>query len=153
MSDLSDTQRSPSCGVNDKGYEWEPSTGSCYKYHPIIKSWRRARDICLHEGGQLAIINSVTESLVLKNIYLKNQIYRPPHMDPNHAFIGFRKSNDGNWVTVNGQSLAEAGFDRWAPGEPNNYNGAEECGSIRVGLLNDWPCSKHPLPCICEITP
>lgn len=48
-----------------------------------------------------------------------------------------------------GQSLKDAGFDKFFPGEPNNGT-AEYCGSVfRNGYLNDLSCDKH-FAFICE---
>ncbi|XP_061707686.1 asialoglycoprotein receptor 2-like [Cydia pomonella] len=148
-------QRNVTCGAKAEGYEWEPRTGSCYKFHRVAKPWSLAKATCSDEGGNLAIINSYAESLVLKYIYKKN----PKSLiagaeDGDYAIIGFKKSEDGEWVTINGDTLAAAGFQGWSAGEPNNAHGwTENCGSIfRDGRLNDCPCYGYSYPFICEIT-
>lgn len=57
-----------------------------------------------------------------------------------------------------GQSLNDAGYAKWAPGEPNNFmNQSEWCGSLSAigkiedGILNDAPCSSYKYKFICEI--
>ncbi|XP_047987766.1 hemolymph lipopolysaccharide-binding protein-like [Leguminivora glycinivorella] len=152
--DLHDTSPDSKCGAKVQGYEWEPRTGSCYKFHPLVRGWSNAKASCQDEGGHLAIINSDTESTVLKEFFEKNEIYRDGAVwDWDHAYIGFEKLSDGKWVTINGETLAEAGFNRWAANEPNNSRGEEDCGSIRGGLHNDLFCNNYPVPYICEITP
>lgn len=56
--------------------------------------------------------------------------------------IGFNdRDHEGKHVTVDGRSLAEAGYAKWGPDEPNNEGGTEDCGSVRKdGLLNDVGC-------------
>ncbi|CAG9790361.1 unnamed protein product [Diatraea saccharalis] len=59
--------------------------------------------------------------------------------------VGFNNpySDRAYWFTVDGKRLEEAGYDHWAPNEPNNVAGLENCGSLaRNGDgLNDWPCN------------
>ncbi|XP_063617325.1 lymphocyte antigen 75-like [Cydia splendana] len=134
------------------GYEWEPRTGSCYKFHRAAKPWRSALSTCHAEGGHLAIINSATESTVLKELYEQNNhTVITGTSNPYYASIGFRKWG-GEWVTVQGETLAEAGFEEWSPGEPNGL-GEENCGTMYWdGLLNDASCGAL-FPYICEKTP
>lgn len=50
-----------------------------------------------------------------------------------------------------GNTLRGTGYVHWAPGEPNNSGGPENCGSFyRYGGLNDLPCSCRG-PFVCEI--
>ncbi|XP_063376693.1 macrophage mannose receptor 1-like [Cydia fagiglandana] len=140
---------------NRSDYKWETITGSCYKFHGVSKPWRLALAMCHAEGGHLAVINSETESAVLKNLY-KNNTHTVTGADqPRHALIGFSKYDDGAWATIFGETLTEAGFANWDVGEPSNGSGAvnEYCGSMHLnGLLNDASCSRKS-PFICEITP
>lgn len=49
-----------------------------------------------------------------------------------------------------GQTLKEAGFDKFFPGEPNNSTVGEYCGSVfRNGFLNDLWCNER-FAFICE---
>ncbi|XP_061707863.1 lymphocyte antigen 75-like [Cydia pomonella] len=157
------------CGAKDNGdclsgYEWEPRTGSCYKFHRTATTWCKALATCHAEGGRLAIINNPTESAALKETIPKNKIIGAYDVD--YAFIGFKQYYDDEWATINGplllplkcfflltgDTLAKAGFEKWSNGEPNNP-GTECCGSIyRNGLLNDAQCELE-FPFICEFTP
>lgn len=50
------------------------------------------------------------------------------------------------------QTLQEAGYNRWSPGEPNGGS-TENCGVIfQNGLLGNYFCSL-PLPFFCEFEP
>uniref|UniRef100_A0A2H1WDB6 SFRICE_007235 n=1 Tax=Spodoptera frugiperda TaxID=7108 RepID=A0A2H1WDB6_SPOFR len=70
------------------------------------------------------------------------------------AFIGvYDWGEAGDWRTIHGQTLVEAGYSKFSSGEPNNSTAGEFCGSIyRNGLLNDLWCEK-PAPFICEKDP
>lgn len=50
-------------------YALDIRTGSCYKFHRVPRTWSRAFMTCTAEGGQLAIINSETESTVRTNYF------------------------------------------------------------------------------------
>lgn len=53
-------------------------------------------------------------------------------------------------AVVSDQTLSEAGYEVWAPGEPNNARGDEFCGSFsRNGMFLDDPCSRG-LTFFCE---
>lgn len=73
--------------------------------------------------------------------------------DNNWVLIGFDDiHHDGKYVTVDGRSLKQAGYEKWAKGEPNNALGHDEdCGSMNnIGLLNDIFCSKK-YAFVCEL--
>ncbi|XP_045521355.1 macrophage mannose receptor 1-like [Pieris brassicae] len=149
------------CGTTDPEYVLDNRTGSCYKFHTIPRTWSRAYMACAAEGGYLAIINSDTESQVAKEIFAK-------HPDGNIlgntakdvAFIGFHDWGEhGEWLTINSDTLQEAGFSKFSPGEPNHAITGEFCGSIyRNGKINDlwcenqyaFLCEKNPGSLMCE---
>lgn len=72
-----------------------------------------------------------------------------PH--PDFASIGFHDLfREGQYITIHGQTLAKAGFTRWAGGQPDNAGGNENCGSLhKSGGLNDINCAT-PFGFICE---
>ncbi|KAL4704624.1 hypothetical protein ACJJTC_002881 [Scirpophaga incertulas] len=143
------------CGTVDNEYKLDKRTGNCYKFHtstPYV--WPRANMVCQAEGGHLAVPNSETEAQVLRDFVNK----APAEFLS--ASIGFKDWSDHSvWMTVHGQTIKEAGYDKWAPGEPNDIRDekdGENCGSVlkgqNDGLLNDVPCNL-PLPFICEMVP
>ncbi|KOB78821.1 Lipopolysaccharide binding protein [Operophtera brumata] len=148
------------CGTHDTEYNLDARTGSCYKFHRRGLPWSRAYMTCAAEGAHLAIINSAEESQVLKDLYAKNPDNVIFSKDPYVAAIGFHDWGErGSWMTIHGETLKQAGFDRFKDGEPNNSthsrtgDDGEYCGSIvRSGNLNDVWCNVH-IPFICEKKP
>ncbi|XP_022827254.1 macrophage mannose receptor 1-like [Spodoptera litura] len=140
------------CGTIDPEYKLDSRTEFCYKFHTVPRPFSRAHFTCSAEGGHLAIINSQVEATVLKDLYAK---YPDGKMIGNFqkdaALIGFYDWGErGDWRTIHGQTLDEAGYSKFSGGEPNNYTTGEFCGSIyRSGLLNDRWC-ENPAPFICE---
>nr|AGN70857.1 C-type lectin [Antheraea pernyi] len=145
------------CNTVDNEYKWDVRTSHCYKFHRLGLTWSRAHMVCTAEGGYLAVINSDTEAEVLKDVfakYPKNQIFST-YQDS--AVIGFREwPEERSWYTVHGQTLEDAGYDKWPTGQPDNaYLGGEtqSCGAIwRTALLDDVWCNQQ-FAFICEKDP
>lgn len=58
---------------------------------------------------------------------------------------------EGEWVTLTGETLKAAGYDVWEKDEPNNTDDNEHCGIlVNSGEMNDIPCDRM-LPFFCEI--
>uniref|UniRef100_A0A2A4IYF0 C-type lectin domain-containing protein n=1 Tax=Heliothis virescens TaxID=7102 RepID=A0A2A4IYF0_HELVI len=143
------------CGTVDNEYRLDTRTKSCYKFHTVPRTFARAHFACSAEGGHLVIINSETEAQVLREIFAKYQSGTMPGLFwKNVAFIGFQDWGErGDWRTIHGETLSEAGYAKFSPGEPANATPGEFCGSIyRTALLNDLWCDK-PAPFICEKRP
>ncbi|KAJ8715421.1 hypothetical protein PYW07_009903 [Mythimna separata] len=133
------------CGTIDSEYRLDARTNKCYKFHPVPRIFTRALFACAAEGGHLAIINSNTEAKVLSEIFAKypeRTLVGAPSKDV--AFVGIRDRNKhGDWRTIHGQTLAEAGFGTISPGNPNNTAPGQYCGAIhRFGQLDDVYCDR-----------
>ncbi|XP_045771387.1 macrophage mannose receptor 1-like isoform X1 [Maniola jurtina] len=143
------------CGTVDSEYKLESRTGSCYKFHKVPRTWSRAYMACAAEGGHLAIINSDTEAQVIKEIFAKHP---GGSMRGNFwkevAFVGFHDWGEhGEYLTIEGQTLEEAGYAKFSGGEPNNATTGEYCGAVyRSGLLDDLWC-ENAYAFICEKSP
>jgi hypothetical protein len=71
-----------------------------YKIHSEPKTWHEARQICAHEGGYLAIINSEEESKVLQSIFATVAA----RLKETWVLIGFHDLyNEGQYLTVFGK--------------------------------------------------
>ncbi|XP_068632226.1 C-type mannose receptor 2-like [Battus philenor] len=149
------------CGTIDNEYTLDSRTGSCYKFHTLPRTWSRAYMTCAAEGGHLVVINSDTEAQVVKELFAK---YPPIKILGNvwkdMAYIGFHDWNEhGEWLTIHGETLKEAGYDKFQPGEPNNSTTGEFCGGLyRTGKLDDiwcenkyaFICEKRPTSLLCD---
>ncbi|XP_063619072.1 C-type mannose receptor 2-like [Cydia splendana] len=142
------------CGTMDEEYSLDTRTGSCYKVHRSPLNWTRAFVACAREGGHLAVINSIMEAQIIATLWNNAR----PHFvagkyNRDIAFLGFKTiENKFQWMTIHGQTLAAAGYNRWSDGQPDNP-GVQNCGAMfRNGLLDDNNCD-NTLPFICEKDP
>ncbi|KAJ2940077.1 hypothetical protein O0L34_g14113 [Tuta absoluta] len=142
------------CGTTDDAYTLDKRTNSCYKFHRYPRTWSRAYMTCAAEGGYLAIINSETEAQLIRELWAKNpNIVGVGDYVRDVASVGFHDWNEhGEWRTIHGQTLTEAGYDKFAPGEPNNFT-IQYCGGVyRTGLFDDIWCDRRTA-FICEKNP
>ncbi|CAH2106580.1 unnamed protein product [Euphydryas editha] len=139
------------CGTIDKEYELSPLTGNCYKFHRHVRTWSRAYMTCAAEGGYLAIINSHNEAQHLKKLY--EDKYSKIFPDGNEAFvhIGIMDwDNHGDWRTVHGLKIEEAGYAEWNPNQSGIDTPGLHCGAMFYNSkLNDFRCDDIA-PFICE---
>lgn len=101
--------------------------------------------------GHLATIESETEWKALQRAFAYRGL-------PKYWLGGSDRSSEGRWVwdtgpyvgtqfwsgVASGAAVGELG-SKWKSGEPNNYDGGEDCmhiSSVDVGLWNDDKCSK-----------
>ncbi|XP_073956020.1 C-type mannose receptor 2-like [Choristoneura fumiferana] len=149
------TPFSTDCGTYDMDYVLDSRTGKCYKFHPEPQQWSNAFATCSGEGGHLAIINSDTEAQVLKELYEKHPASTMPgKFDKHIVHMGFRDWADhGLWMTIHGQTLKQAGYNRWASTQPDNLGGGQFCGGIFMNAKLDdlWCLGAYPF--ICEKEP
>ncbi|XP_019622322.1 PREDICTED: ZP domain-containing protein-like [Branchiostoma belcheri] len=63
--------------------------------------------------------------------------------------------NEGQWVFEDSQTLASSGYANWAPGEPNDSGGAEDCALVfgSTHTWNDGPCTVSTVAFICQLGP
>nr|AQY54437.1 immulectin1 [Hepialus xiaojinensis] len=140
------------CKTYDIAYEPTEKGDRCYKFHTEPKTWKEAYMICKSEGSYLAVMNSEEESNHLVKKFDKvsrNDLYG---LTDKHRFIiGFHDMlHEGEYRTIFGQSLKDAGFVNWCQGQPDNYNGKQNCGAIlHDGTLDDIECDT-PYTFVCE---
>ncbi|KAG8237279.1 hypothetical protein J437_LFUL017475, partial [Ladona fulva] len=130
-------------------YELFPGVGY-YKFHTdLANGFEDASSRCTKEGGHLAIVNSESEHQVLSTMYAR---FPESELKTEWAFVGFHdRFKEGEYVTIYGEPLNTTGFTRWSSaGQPDDYKGAEDCGSVhRNGGLNDIACNAS-IPFFCE---
>ncbi|XP_054001327.1 hemolymph lipopolysaccharide-binding protein-like [Hylaeus anthracinus] len=129
-----------------EGYTITRGIGAHKLFNKRLK-WNAARQTCMRDGGYLAIINSVAEESVLLR-YMEQQNIAEAWLGIHDLF------EEGDWVTLTGESLEEAGFDKWTTAfanEPDNYGGNQNCGVlVKASGLDDVVCTLHHFY-ICEI--
>uniref|UniRef100_A0A8C6W1R9 Pulmonary surfactant-associated protein D n=1 Tax=Nannospalax galili TaxID=1026970 RepID=A0A8C6W1R9_NANGA len=103
------------------------------------KPFEGAQEVCKQAGGQLATPRSAAENIALQQLVtIHNKA----------AFLSMTDVNtEGKFTYPTGEPLA---YSNWAPGEPNNNGGAENCVEIFTnGQWNDKACGEQRLV-ICE---
>ncbi|XP_013361785.1 PREDICTED: pulmonary surfactant-associated protein D isoform X2 [Chinchilla lanigera] len=103
------------------------------------KSFEGAQKICSQAGGQTASPRSAAENAALQELVTAQN---------KAAFLSMTDSKkEGTFVYPSGEPLV---YSNWAPGEPNNNGGAENCVEIFTnGKWNDKACGEHRLV-VCE---
>jgi len=110
------------------------------KVHTTKKTWTEARRACQIEGGELVSDDSP-------------EIHEYLAAEKGTLWIGASKSGNVGWNWTNGKSVVKT---RWAPGEPNNKGGIENCVEVNAGgkpkgSWNDQRCSdKNGF--VCELS-
>jgi len=123
------------------GAEWRPKlqyvtspiNGHRYAMTPLM-TWQDAEAVAVLEGGHLATIRTAAE-----------QQWLAQNVGPSTSrYIGMTDAQvEGQWGWVSGDPVS---YTSWLVGEPNNYAGAEDYGSMTsTGDWNDvtgadlWP--------------
>ncbi|KAH3867569.1 hypothetical protein DPMN_030701 [Dreissena polymorpha] len=129
------------------GYMFYEDIDMCIRVDEDEKTWSQARQVCMQDGGDLAMFIHVTPPQLERwsNGHLKPGQYALQYLvgatDMNH---------EGNWTWLDGTQVDHLLF---LSGEPNHQN-EENCASIfqRNGhtLLNDDVC-ETAMPFICSI--
>uniref|UniRef100_A0A8C6UDA8 C-type lectin domain-containing protein n=1 Tax=Neogobius melanostomus TaxID=47308 RepID=A0A8C6UDA8_9GOBI len=118
---------------------WEYFEGGWYLGSNTKQSWNESRKFCQEKGADLIIINSIQEQEFARTTFYGVRWIGLSDLD-----------QEGVWRWVDG-SLLKISF--WDPGEPNNYESSEHCGSLfsddRIQNWNDGNCSWKCY-CICE---
>ncbi|XP_030908399.2 macrophage mannose receptor 1 [Melopsittacus undulatus] len=134
----------PSC---PEGWQSVPQSSSCFKIfqegREKMQTWFGARDFCRAIGGDLACIHSEEEQNLiagLKRDYLHVSYWMGlSALDSDSGFTW----SDGSPVN----------FEKWAHGEPNNYDGNEKCvvfNGYSYMNWNDLFC-EHMQGYVCQI--
>eukprot|EP00210_Caulerpa_lentillifera_P005947 g5682.t1 len=133
----------------------DPTGGStCYrgtrKFYKLFTdqvNWNQARQRCESDRGRLVVIESEDELAFVAGM-----------SSPDGSWISARRSNSNHRVfewtdQVVSNTLLQTSSASWGVGEPNNFNGVENCVHIdRRGIsgnLNDESCTTE-LTFICE---
>lgn len=103
------------------------------------KSFEDAQEVCKQAGGQLASPRSAAENAAIQQLITAHN---------KAAFLSMTDvRTEGNFIYPTEEALV---YSNWAPGEPNNNGGAENCVEIFTnGQWNDKSCGEKRLV-VCE---
>ncbi|KAF4071615.1 hypothetical protein AMELA_G00275390 [Ameiurus melas] len=116
--------------------------GKCFSFDSSVyyisnekRNWEESKQDCRDKGADLVIINSKEEQEFISKI-----------LSSRKAWIGLNDGDrEGEWKWVDGTPL-NTGF--WANGEPNSYEGDEDCvvtgdNTDPVRSWADYPCNRQ----------
>ncbi|XP_072255826.1 CD209 antigen-like protein C isoform X2 [Pyxicephalus adspersus] len=125
---------------------WLVYNDHCYFFSDFKLNWNKAEMMCLTRGSHLVIITSEEEQTFL-NQHLKKHTGAPEKI----YWIGMtdvEKENEYRWV--DGTLLLPSSFKFWNRGEPNNFDGKEDCIFVSISdKWNDFKCEESQYA-ICE---
>lgn len=104
---------------------WYTIRSSCYYFSTTTGTWQDAKYNCTAQQSQLLIVTSEEEIGALM-----------PLITGKRFWIGLKRSNS-QMTWVDGSHLT---FSHWAPIEPNNLGGSENCVEMKAGGWNDLDC-------------
>ncbi|XP_054436456.1 pulmonary surfactant-associated protein D, partial [Pteronotus mesoamericanus] len=111
-----------------------------FKIGGFEKSFQEAQQVCRQAGGELPSPRSAAENEALQQLVAAQ--------NKGAAFLSMTDSKtEGKFTYPTGETLV---YSNWAPGEPNNDGGEEDCVEIfDNGKWNDKSCGDKRLV-ICE---
>ncbi|XP_053386272.1 C-type lectin lectoxin-Enh6-like [Mercenaria mercenaria] len=92
-------------------------SGSCFELNTAKLTWNEANDYCKaqHAGGHLAHIKTESDQILLNTVIAGD------------VWIGSRDiETEGVFLWTDGTLISE-GYNNWDAGQPDNYNGVEDC--------------------------
>ncbi|XP_060077911.1 perlucin-like [Ylistrum balloti] len=126
---------------------------SCYKvfFEPV--SWIDAKKYCQVFGGDLVKIETQEEEAMLDNVLNDVHTNKSARVE-NYWIDGSDELFEGEWrwVGTPGYSQIISGYTHWAPNQPDNDDGTENCMQIRFDFnlyWNDEECTDKD-SFICE---
>ncbi|XP_051540601.1 C-type lectin domain family 10 member A [Myxocyprinus asiaticus] len=112
---------------------WELFLSNCYTFSSSKQDWNKARTYCRSQGALLLNLGKDTREwdFIVKRTESKSY------------WFGLTDATTGQWRWVDGTPYI-MDSSKWEPGEPNNWEGKEDCGELTAtGKLNDAPCSMR----------
>ena len=128
---------------------WKSFQGSCYALSNNDLNWWTAKENCINNSAQLVKIESSGETNFIKTQFLSGTV---------DYWIGLTDvETEGIWKWSDGSIVS--GYTYWGDSQPNNINGNQDCGGIRMGwhynqyFDAEWHDNKCTLTkgYICEI--
>ena len=116
-----------------------------YRLYVEKESFDDANSICMNDfNGTLAMLRSQEQTDAIVNLINNRTTDRRRAVT-----FGIRRREGTNFAYINGDLISTIDFQNWAPTEPNNFFGNEDCGTLYTnGQWNDDVCSvKHNFIC------
>ncbi|KAJ8709544.1 hypothetical protein PYW08_009548 [Mythimna loreyi] len=157
-------------------YKYNVAAKGWFKYHVVPATWFDARLRCSLEGAELASPTTLEIQSEMMNIIKETNSKQKEIFTGIHATLSQgdyntiegtplaklpvtwatdepdNLDNKESCITFDSQTLKEAGYNKFSPGEPNGED-TEFCGCIfRSGLLCNVWCNKE-FTFICEKSP
>ncbi|XP_077100094.1 galactose-specific lectin nattectin-like [Siphateles boraxobius] len=112
---------------------WRQVGQRCYRYFPRPATWITAEKNCQRLGANLASVGNKPENDFLLSLLPSSST---------RTWIGANDAvQDGHWLWSDGSVFS---YTNWCTGEPNNYQGPENCLEINFTsdcCWNDQACS------------
>jgi Lectin C-type domain len=119
--------------------------GAAYCLHAEEATYANAKRACAADFGTLAVLSEATDNDLLR-------LSLASHFSAPKMWIGLNDvAEKGTWTWTSG---APVDLEAWYPGEPNDFQGNEDCGELYADTWtwNDLDCSVR-LPSVCESPP
>ncbi|XP_050397734.2 uncharacterized protein LOC126815817 [Patella vulgata] len=123
------------CKVCDDG--WHAYNSLCYFTHDTTALWSTARDNCVNDGGVLMMPRSEADIEFIRKI---------THIGREYWVGASDLAVEGTWRWLDGSEVG-AQEQRWAAGQPSNFNGWADCAlmsnTIGGNTWRDVYCSYY----------
>lgn len=101
---------------------------ACFHVSPMTATYVQCEDYCEEKGGTLASIRDEAE----------NDFVRDFLGEKTAVYIGMFEAGEdesGDWQWVDGHAPT---YQKWNPGDPNEWCTDEDCVVFSPGLFHDW---------------
>lgn len=123
---------------------WMSYEGSCYLFQTNVMNFVDSEEFCEEVGGHLVHVETA-----LENDFIKGQLQ---NLGAQNVWMGLTDIvSESAWTWYG--THTKATFTYWAPGEPNNVDGDEDCAAFKNGVefkWNDVRCS-YEFRFVCEM--
>ncbi|XP_048730622.2 perlucin-like protein [Ostrea edulis] len=119
---------------------WKSYKGHCYVFIRSRRNWFDAQMTCRENGATLVQINDAQENRWIMRNFPKVRFWL------DHSDVG----TEGSWKLFSTGKAPT--FSNWAPGQPNDYRKAQDCGyayHTKNGAWDDSGCA-YKISFICE---
>jgi len=120
--------------------------GICYKFFDTRKTFSDAAAACGEDGGTLAMPRDAETNAFLISLYRSVS-------DSGFWFGLHDRREEGSFEWVDGSALGT--YSSWAPGQPDNLRGGEDCVLYSFYWNDKWADSScdRPFRFICQAVP